>query len=516
MFLGTAITGDWSKPVPVRSVDEFKKNFGTYSPDGSITYEYVAGLLSAGLPVLFQRIACEKQSTVEWMNNVPIFTEALKKAECASYTATHGTEPNTVTDMIITEKYGGSYGNQMTVVIRLVNKTYWIDVKYRGAVLEKYKIVTMEGNETVYDRNKKFIDAINAIEFKKVNIDIPVDTNSTDPVEIQKVENYLIPVNPTKQDGSIDEYALTNGSDFDEAMVVDEIPNLIFPKLTDKILYQPKFLTSGGYTDDTGNAIGEAMKNLSEARQDCRALIDLPLGTLMSAQQSTAEAKYAYMQLSGTSIIPSASMCAPWAYMQVGNNQVWMPPSYIFLTVLGDNVSKGGKTYTPKAGYTSGRILNIIKPEFDIGSDICEQWQKSGATNINPIMQLQSGDYIIAGNSTLLRIDEDEVNAFNESSADLAVIEIRRFVYNLASELQYQYNGADAFETFSMKTSNFLNRMASDGTVTDYSIANVSTDDNPRTLKIQLNVWVAPTIKAIEIYLNVSYGSVTMSSGGEE
>ena len=66
-----------------------------------------------------------------------------------------------------------------------------------------------------------------------------------------------------------------------------------------------------------------------------------------------------------------------------------------------------------------------------------------------------------------------------------------------------------------MRTSKFLDRMASDGTVTDYAIVNVSTNDEPRTLKIKLNVWVAPTIKNIEIYLNVAYGNVTLGEGGE-
>ena len=57
--------------------------------------------------------------------------------------------------------------------------------------------------------------------------------------------------------------------------------------------------------------------------------------------------------------------------------------------------------------------------------------------------------------------------------------------------------------------------MQSEGAVLDYIIANVSTNDDPRTLKIKLDVYVSPTIKNIEIYLNVAYGSIEMTSGGE-
>ena len=516
IFHGTAITGDWSKPVALTSVDEFKSKFGTYGPEGSQTFEYVSGVLSAGLPVLFQRIACQDQANVSWSNGVPTVPSEVQRAQCATFTVSHTvTESNvdtTVNDLTVSEKFGGTYGNAMSVNFSVKNKTHWIEIRYNNIVLEKYKIVTMTGDEDVYTKNMKFINAINSIEFARVNVDIDIDiTDET------AVMGFVI---PDFGEGVFNK--LTGGTDFAEGLVAAEIPSLIYadssasvrPLILDKILYQPKFITSGGYTDEDGTNIGAAMKNLTEARQDCRALIDLPLGLPKSNQQTKA-AEYGYAQLSGATIIPSASMCAPWCYMQVGSAQVWMPPSFVYLTVVGDALSKGGKVYTPKAGVSSGRVYNVLKPEFAIGSDIAEKWQSEGQTNINPIMQLQSGDYIIAGNSTLLTIDTDEVNAFNESSADLTVIEIRRFMYNLAEELQYQYNSVTAFEDFSLKASNFLNIMVSNGAVADYAIANISTEDDPRTLKLKVNVWVTPTIKAIEINLNIAYGSVTMSTGGE-
>ena len=132
-------------------------------------------------------------------------------------------------------------------------------------------------------------------------------------------------------------------------------------------------------------------------------------------------------------------------------------------------------------------------------------------------MKIQSGDYIINGNSTLLipDTDGDIDNAFEESSADLTIIEIRRFVYNLATELQYQYNSDEAFETFSLRTAKFLNQMMSEGSLTDYDITNISSSSEPRKLKIKLDIYLTPTIKEIEIYLNVSYGSIEVSVGGE-
>ena len=57
--------------------------------------------------------------------------------------------------------------------------------------------------------------------------------------------------------------------------------------------------------------------------------------------------------------------------------------------------------------------------------------------------------------------------------------------------------------------------MAKEGALSDYAITNISTDDDPRTLKIKVDVSVTPTIKAVEIYLNVAYGSVELNAGGE-
>ena len=489
-----------------------------------MTYEYVGGILSAGLPVLFQRIACQGQADVTWSHNIPNISSDVPRATCASYNITHiktveeATEA--IIDCIISEKWGGTYGNKMNVNIKMINNTIYITVRYGTTILEKVKLITLTGTEDAYNRNLAVINAINSIELETINLNAPIEIDpETGEYAREAVLEFHIPLTGSTVIDSkeTDNYVeLANGTDFDEALVADEIPSLIYPKLIDKILYQPKFITSGGYTDNlpTSTAIGDAMKNLTEARQDCRALIDLPLGTRLANQQEYAS-KYAYSQLAGNSIIPSASVCAPWVYMQIGANTMWTPPSFAFLSLIGGSVKTGGKAYTPKAGLANGRVVGVIKPEFEIGSDIAEAWQTDGVTNLNPIMRLQSGNYVIAGNSTLLTIGDGEVNAFNESSADLAVIEIRRFVYNLGMELQYQYNSQTAFENFSMRTSKFLDRMASDGTVTDYAIVNVSTNDDPRTLKIKLNVWVAPTIKNIEIYLNVAYGNVTLSEGGE-
>lgn len=490
---GTAITGDYTKVYPITSLQDFKDTFGTRSPEGSLTYEYVAGLLSAGLPVLFRRIACTGQDT-------PAQTLGVTKAKTVITHEDSETHAQ-VNDVTITDKFGGTFGNDLRITIRKTDTAYWLDVYLKYTLLEKQKLITLNSSDDQTAINEKLINALQTVQFDR--IDVTVD--NTDP------QKFVLSSDVTLQ-------ALTGGTDFDEAKVVDELPET-YKMIQDKILYQPKFITSGGYTDKditTEHPIADAMKNLTLQRQDCRAIIDLPIGVDKNEQQDLAKL-VGYSQNSNTEVIPSASMYAPWQYMQVGTEQLWMPPSYAFLTVVGRDVSSGGNAYTPKAGLSTGRVTNIIRSEFDIGADLCDKWQSNTKVNINPIMKIQSGDYIINGNSTLLipDTDGDIDNAFEESSADLTIIEIRRFVYNLATELQYQYNSDEAFETFSLRTAKFLNQMMSEGSLTDYDITNISSSSEPRKLKIKLDIYLTPTIKEIEIYLNVSYGSIEVSVGGE-
>lgn len=491
---GTAITGDWKQPYAFTSLDDFKSQFGTKSPESSITFEYVSGLLNSGIPVLFRRIACINQDTGSEELGV-------KKA---SVILTHNVaepEQRTISDVKITEKYGGTFGNTMSITVKNTGIAYWIEVYSGYTLLERQKLIAVSATDDDQEIiNTKLIESLKSTQFQRIDVEVLED----DP-KVFRLE-------------TVSGKQLSDGEDFDEDLVPNEIAKS-YDYIYDKILYQPKFITSGGYTDtdiSQTTSMANAMKQITLKRQDCRALIDLPLGTPQEEYQTLA-GQVGYQQLSNIQSIPSASMCGPWQYMQVGNSQVWMPPSYVYLTVLGSALSAGEAVYTPKAGISSGQVANIIRSEFDIGSDLSEQWQSDTTVNINPIMRLQGGRYVIAGNSTLLIPDayEGENNAFSESSSDLAVIEIRRFVYNLATELQYQYNSLTAFENFALQTSNFLDTMKNDGAVTDYVIANESSDEEPRKLKIRLDVSLTPTIKDIDIMINISYGSVEVITGGE-
>lgn len=483
---GNTITGDPNRFYEFTSLSQFQETCGSHGPEDSRTYLYVAGLLNAGLPVLFKRIT---------MNNKGNEVKEVVKAK-AEFQHTSGEE--SITDFTVYEKYGGTYGNDLTVELADENTSWWLRVYLNDfTLLENVKLMDYTEAEKAEKTEylAKLKSALETVVMDKVEVQIPVDIGDKfDPIT-QRIK-------------------LAGGEDLEDSDVRAMLPD-IYVDLEDMVLFNPKFITSGGYCDLEGedNAIANAMKNLTLKRQDCRALIDLPRSTA-EIDYITEARKLKYNQSTNTEAIPSASMCGPWVYMGIGSELQWMPPSFAYLMVVGNCLSKGGKVYTPKAGLSNGAIPNILRTEFEIGAVRSKEWLQDGDTNINPIMKVRNGSYVINGNSTLLTVPNTiEENAFQESSADLTVIEIRRQVYNIASELQYQYNATTAFETFSLRTAKLLDAMKSEGAVTNYDIENVSTNDDPRTLKVRLDVYLTPTIKNIEIFLNISYGNVTISGG---
>lgn len=519
---GNTITGDGSKPYLITSLSDFKKLFGSYSPDGSMTYEYVSGLLNAGLPVIFRRIVSADPDSSTATSLV------TKAAATITKTVTVEQQETTIPILTFEERYGGSYGNGLFISFRKGKSAYFLDVKYdnstgsvayaNATTIESFELLNIVDEESITDFNTRLIAALkNVKKNDSINSIVITAIDDTDVSYWDVVDKY-IPGTPSYVTGSY--IKLSGGADITSANLTQLYSGIAasYASIKDKLLYNPKYLTTGGFcpTEDTTThtAMIDSMLELSQMRQDCLALVDLQVGLSDGETYQTLMTKYGYTQTSATQALPSALAVGPWYYTLVGSDYMWMPGSYAYLSVVGANLSIGGKTYTPKAGIQNGRLNYVTRTEFDIGSDLIEEWQADEVVNINPIVRIQGGNYIIAGNSTLLIKDEDEENLYSEASATMAIIEIKRLAYNTATEYQYMYNSVEAFENFSLEMANKLNAMKSEGAIYKYDIINNSSNDEPRKLKILLNVWLTPSIKNIEIYLNVAYGDITVSSEG--
>lgn len=190
-----------------------------------------------------------------------------------------------------------------------------------------------------------------------------------------------------------------------------------------------------------------------------------------------------------------------------------MPGSYIELIAIGNSISKGNPVYLAPAGVDRAVINQIIRPEYEIGSDILEQWQSNDSIgNINPIMKIKSYGYCIFGQRTLYDTGDPEmVSSLQELSGVLAINEIRRAAFNIGLSLQFSANNIFTFGRFESQLSNKLNEMKVNGAVSDYLIQNVSTENDPRTMKIKIDVSLVPVAENFDIELNITKDNITFS-----
>ena len=145
---GNAITGPSSSPVLLTSYSEFVNKFGSHGVEGSLTWEYVAGILLAGFPVLFKRITTgtDKNSLV-------------KQAKLEVKYDDSGFNPEgTKTSFTVMERYGGTYGNSLSFYMERSFNDIIAKVK-RGNVLVESAILATVGSDA---ENDTITDAIKA------------------------------------------------------------------------------------------------------------------------------------------------------------------------------------------------------------------------------------------------------------------------------------------------------------------------------------------------------------------
>ena len=488
---GSTITGDASKPVTILSEEEFISQFGDHSPEGSRTWEYVVGLLRSGLPVLFRRIAYIGQDTSAAVEGVGhAFTILGHRNADAS------DSDQVVQDVRIEERWGGTYGNNMSVSMKAQNNAYYIEVFHNSSLLEKKKLTSVDPGDLEDTVSQKLIDAFNTVTFDTITTKI-LNTDAAT-FKLRTVEKQL----------------LSGGTDFKEELMPPEIKKS-YEFIRDRFLYEPKFITSGGYTDtdiSTNPEIINGIKELTRERQDCVGFIDLPYGY----PKETAQITISGFTYNGTSAskLPALACTGPWQLIKMlGNREEWMPGSYIELVAIGNSISKGNPVYLAPAGVDRAVINQIIKPEYEIGSDILEQWQSNDSVgNINPIMKIKSYGYCIFGQRTLYDTGDPEmVSSLQELSAVLAINEIRRAAFNIGLSLQFSANNIFTFGRFQSQMSNKLNGMKTNEAVSDYLIQNVSTENDPRTMRIRIDVSLIPIAENFEIELNITKDNITFS-----
>lgn len=586
---GNMPKGEWRNPVLVTSIDQFESEFGNYSPNGKYgkTYEYVRGLLLAGLPVLFRRIVGTNQDVANEEGNVelkikyahaPVISTkyedapeiTISAAEISDATETEvkvkitvsttqdwtgnanvsfknsgnviGIEKvelnlvaNTPTDVeIITqntaiievlkplfdasqtlsidnlaiageqnridtpqfeieELTGGSWGNNVKVVIEPIADAVYLSVVYNNKEIERTRIID---NMTALDE-----EAIKTkeLEFLKEHV---FDTIKIK--DLNETETFELPLGT---------YQLIDGDDISDEDVAEGIANT-YNFIVDKYIYDVKFITAGGYTDASMSnpKIAEAEVILANTRKDCFAIVDFPKGTV-----KTEVTKWFTQDVFDTSY---AAAFAPWCYIKLpSGNADWMAPSYLFMYTLGLSVKAGNPVYSAPAGVLKASMPQVIKPEYEIGGDLLDYWQGSNPQSVNPLMKLRNYGYVIYGQRTLYNIqnkDQKTASALQQINVRLSINEVRRILFDAAIKLTFQANNQRTWNEFKSIVTPKLDAMVSNGGITDYLIKMDETTTTPEdiqnnTIRAKVKVSITKAIENFEIDFYVEPQSITFA-----
>lgn len=478
---GSAITGP-SDPTLYTSYNDFVKNCGDHGCEGSLTWEYVANILLAGFPVLFQRITHSGTATTS-----PVEIVKHAKAEVKDDSS------NIV--IYFEEIYGGTYGNDLKVSLVKEYETIYLRLYYKTSIIETFKIASVTDEMNTEDTNKAVLNGLLNVESSKIKINIPDESN------------YVFK--------EINNLQLSGGKDADETTVLEEIAeadykNSIYMDLEDKYIHNIKFIVSGGYID-TNLTVAKNLTQLAENRKDCVAFVDLPMGIekgVANRYFNTINSSY-------------AAAFAPWCYTELSTkSKKWMPPSFVFLVRLARSViDNGNPLWYPVAGVKRASLSNVLKTEYEIGGTMLDEWQELNQQALNPIMKLRSYGYVIYGQRTLYATDDSNYpspSALRQLGVRITANEVKRAIFDIAIGLKYEKNDLYTWNEFTTLLKPLLNSMKSDRGITDYQLlmnAKTTTEEDIQEYRIRgiVKISVLNSAENFEIDFSLEPSSVTFS-----
>lgn len=415
-------------------------------------------------------------------------------------------------------KYPGINGNRISAGIRFVNLDgIYLQVWNGTQRLENIKLVNQRyrndaGRYASYDINSNkdtlwqmLLDNFDLIDtdgsVKGVDLQTPLETDyitvslNTN-IDVTNADYILCFQNKT---GAV-KYALTGGSNPDDTCVLHEVYKTYKP-LTDKYLYDIKFITNGAYCDylkeGTEGALSAelyrrnieySMINLAEGRGDCLAFLDIPLDYPQSDVLD-------YFQDISTSY---ATAYAPWVKVNLLTRSTkWCPPSFVALWTIAKSVSRGNKVYAPPAGVNRAHLSEAEDLMFQIPSDYIDEWQDNHVQFINPIVYINGYGINIFGQRTLYsRVDGSyETNsALQYLNTRLVANEIKKKIFKTCIELTFEYNNLHTWLAFKSKMAKLLDVMLYDHSITYYNMVmdeSTMTDSDIQTNHIVGTVSVA-------------------------
>ena len=448
---GPAITGPANEPTLLNSYDELVSTFGDKGCEDSLSWDYAANLLLARMPVLYHRIAEEVDSIPEEpVANTPYAVYSKYTDDTQKFTA-RAENAGTGGDRISFSLYSPNEANYV-----------WLKVWKDGVLQESFRVASTGENEAA--TGAAVAEALNTdlvTSLKNIRFNIASDWS-------------FVAIGDSKSGVS-----LTGGSDPTRDSIIATLGNAEFSSspfamLSDKYIYDVKFITSGGYTDseasegNSGTPIALNMLKLANAREDCTAFPDIP-DSMVEDDRILAF----FNGLTGVDASYGAAY-APWFEMKLADRSYkMMPPSYIFLITLARSL-QNNPIWMPPAGVDRATLVNAVKPTFEIGGPTLQKWQDNDGETlqcINPIMKLRQYGYVIYGQRTLMLLDDsNRQSSLKSLNVRITSNEIKKAIFTACIGLTFEQNTLRTWNEFKSRVEPKLLEMKSGRGINDYEI----------------------------------------------
>lgn len=392
-------------------------------------------------------------------------------------------------------KHPGVNGNRISAGVRLVDRDgiylqIWngtqrleniklVNARYKNAESGRYAAYTLNADKAIIW--KAFLDNFGLVKEDGTVSDVTLQTPlQTDYITVSLNTNIntanadyiLCFLNKT----GVTRHSLTGGSNPDDSCVIHEVYKT-YGMLSDKYLYDVKFVTNGGYCDyikeggeDTSTTelirrnIEYSMINLAESRGDCVAFLDVPL------EYPEKDVLDYFEDISSS----YATAYAPWTKLNLLTRSTkWCPPSFVALWTIAKSVSRGNKVYAPPAGVNRAHVSEATDLMFQIPSDYIDEWQDNHVQFVNPIVYINGYGINIFGQRTLYsRVDGsyETSSALQYLNTRLVANEIKKKIFKSCIELTFEYNNLHTWLAFKSKMAKLLDVLLYDHSITYYDI----------------------------------------------
>lgn len=472
----------------------FANVFGTDPVDipDELSYLTATSFIKSGFNVLFHRFVPESATT----------------AKC-DYT----TNENSV---IISAKYPGSFGNKITLEIKMIDstkKTFTIFVYLAGKTLVETLTVSLLDAQS--DKYYTFFQS------DYIKIEIKGDASAVEITDGDKT--------------------LTGGTDYSSektsSEVLEEIATAVstsgaLADLEDPYQYGFDIITSAGLPRykrktleepapvDKIDPVDEALASLAEKRGTAVYLVD-------GGRDWDSVDLYTYAGLFNSSY---AAVFGPWGYAQYVSRgtTALLPGSYAMIIAWAQSCSAGNPLWMAPAGVKRASLGSFYKEtRYPVGKSVLDSWQshdyvKPNSYSINPIMKVKQYGYVVYGNSTLLHTRNDGATSMLQSFSTRVLANlIKGRAFEVSLSLQFDQLSSDLFTQFKSTLGVYMDQLRYQNALYDYEIVLesevlTSADLNEKKLPVIIRISPNPAAENFDISLEITQSGVSFTDDTDE